>query len=61
MQMLAIDLVKQSYHIYGITLDGEVVSKKDIRVMLANTLNRLHPKSIAMEACANSHHWGADL
>ena len=58
MQMLAIDLGKQSFHIYGITLDGEVISKKVSRVKLIDTVTKLQPKSIAMEACASSHHWG---
>ena len=58
MQTLAIDLGKQSFHIYGITYDGEVVSKKVSRLKLVDTVNRMHPQSIAMEACASSHHWG---
>lgn len=58
MQMLAIDLGKQSFHIYGITGDGEVVSRKVSRAKLTDAVNRLQPQSVAMEACASAHHWG---
>ena len=58
MQMLAIDLGKQSFHIYGITGDGEVVSQKVSRAKLTDAVTKLQPQSVAMEACASSHHWG---
>lgn len=58
MQMLAIDLGKQSFHIYGITGDGEVVSRKVSRAKLTDAVTKLQPQSVAMEACASSHHWG---
>ncbi len=58
MQTLAIDLGKQSFHIYGITDDGEVISRKVSRAKLVEAVNKLHPVSVTMEACASSHHWG---
>ncbi len=58
MQTLAIDLGKQSFHIYGITGDGEVISRKVSRAKLVEAVNKLHPVSVTMEACASSHHWG---
>src|SRR3546814_12920963 len=58
MQMLAIDLGKQSFHIYGITCEGEVISRKVSRAKLVDAVTRLQPQSVAMEACASSHHWG---
>lgn len=58
MQMLAIDLGKQSFHIYGITCDGEVVSRKVCRAKLVDVVIKLQPRSVAMEACASAHHWG---
>lgn len=61
MQVLAIDLGKQSFHIYGITCDGEVVSRKVSRAKLADAVTKLQPRSVAMEACASSHHWAASL
>ncbi|QPL38743.1 IS110 family transposase [Erythrobacter sp. A30-3] len=58
MHMLAIDLGKQSFHIYGISDDGEVVSRKVGRAKLVDAVTRLQPRLVAMEACASSHHWG---
>lgn len=58
MQTLAIDLGKQSFHLYGITDDGEVISRKASRAKLLDVVIKLHPASVAMEACASSHHWG---
>jgi transposase len=58
MQTLAIDLGKQSFHLYGITDDGEVISRKVSRAKLLDVVIKLHPASVAMEACASSHHWG---
>ena len=58
MQLLAIDLGKQSFHVHGITDDGEVISKKVSRSKLETTVEDLSPETVAMEACASSHHWG---
>ncbi|MGE0182060.1 MAG: IS110 family transposase [Parvularculaceae bacterium] len=58
MQLLAIDLGKQSFHIHGITHEGEIVSKKVSRAKLSDTVIRLNPEIVAMEACASAHHWG---
>lgn len=58
MHMLVIDLGKQSFHIYGISDDGEVVSRKVGRAKLVDAVTRLQPRLVAMEACASSHHWG---
>lgn len=58
MQMLAIDLDKQSFHIYGFTGDGEVVSQKVSRATLTDAVTKLQPQTVAMEACASSHLWG---
>ncbi|MEO3416125.1 IS110 family transposase [Roseovarius sp. CAU 1744] len=58
MQLLAIDLGKQSFHIHGITNEGEVISKKVTRSKLEAAVQELSPDTIAMEACASAHHWG---
>ena len=58
MQLLAIDLGKQSFHIHGISNDGEVISRKITRSKLEATVQELSPRAIAMEACASAHHWG---
>lgn len=57
MQTLAIDLGKQSFHVYGIDDDGVVVSRKVSRAKLLAVVQTLAPATIAMEACATAHHW----
>src|SRR3546814_19195339 len=58
MQMLEIDLGKQSFHIYGITCEGEVISRKLSSATLVDAVTRLQPQSVAIEACPSSHHSG---
>ncbi|SEW07226.1 hypothetical protein SAMN05444851_1222 [Aliiroseovarius sediminilitoris] len=58
MQLLAIDLGKQSFHVHGITDEGEVMSKKVSRSKLEAAVQKLSPETVAMEACASAHHWG---
>jgi transposase len=60
-QLLAIDLGKQSFHLHGIDADGVVVSRKVSRGKLMPTIAGLEPQMIAMEACASAHHWGREL
>lgn len=58
MDLLAIDLGKQSFHLHGIDADGVLVSRKVSRAKLVETVNEMAPKTVAMEACASAHHWG---
>ncbi len=54
---LAIDLGKRSFHLYGIDTDGVILSQKVSRTKLAEVVDNIAPKAIAMEACASSHYW----
>ncbi|MEQ1718418.1 MAG: IS110 family transposase [Hyphomicrobium sp.] len=58
MDLLAIDLGKQSFHLHGIDKNGVIISLKVSRAKLVGTVSKLDPKIIAMEACASAHHWG---
>jgi transposase len=58
MDLLAIDLAKQSFHLHGIDAGGKVISRKVSRAKLVKAVAELSPVTIAMEACASSHHWG---
>ncbi|MFC5423287.1 IS110 family transposase [Bosea eneae] len=58
MRMLAIDLAKQSFHVHGISADGEIVSRRVGRQGLPSLIVKLAPAVIAMEACATAHYWG---
>jgi len=57
LQMLAIDLGKHSFHLYGIDSDRGIVSSKVSRGKLAELVDSLAPKAIAMEACGSAHYW----
>ena len=57
-QMLAIDLGKQSFHLHAIDDDGVVISRKVCRSKLDLAVAELAPVVVAMEACASAHHWG---
>ena len=57
LELLAIDLGKQSFHLYGIDTDGVILSQKVSRAKLTEVVGKLAPKAIAMEACASAHHW----
>lgn len=56
--VLAIDIGKQSFHVHGIDADGVVVSRKVSRAKLPGLVERLDPRVVAMEACGGAHHWG---
>lgn len=57
MQMLAIDLAKQSFHVHGINSDGEIISRRVGRQGLPALVGKFDPKIVAMEACATAHYW----
>lgn len=57
LELLAIDLGKRSFHLYGIDADGVILSKKVSRAKLAEVVGEIAPATIAMEACASAHHW----
>ena len=57
LELLAIDLGKRSFHLYGIDSDGVVLSRKVSRTKLVEAVGEFAPKVIAMEACASAHYW----
>ena len=46
MEILAIDLGKQSFHLHGIDADGVVISRKVSRAKLENAVTELDPAII---------------
>jgi transposase len=58
LELLAIDLGKRSFHLYGIDTDGVILSRKVSRAKLAEVVGNLAPTAIAMEARTSAHHWG---
>ncbi len=61
MDMLAIDLAKQSFHGHGVTADGRAISRRVGRSRLVGLVESLAPTAIAMEACATAHVWARAL
>ena len=58
MEILAIDLGKQSFHLHGIDSDGVIHSRKVSRAKPPMAVSELAPTVVAMEASASAHHWG---
>ena len=57
--MLGIDLAKNVFQLHGVTGEGRVVVRPQVRrAQLLNTIAKLAPKTVAMEACAGAHEWG---
>ena len=56
--LLAIDIGKRSFHIFGVDQDGVIISRKVSRAKLCETIEDLNPTTVAREACASSHFWG---
>ena len=48
LELLAIDLGKRSFHLFGIDSDGVILSRKVSRAKLAEAVGGLAPKVIAM-------------
>lgn len=61
MNLLAIDLGKRSFHVHGVTTDGEVISQRVGRAKLMTLVERLDPAIIAMVACATAHYWAREF
>ncbi len=58
LKLLAIDLGKRSFHCHGIDSDGLIISRKTSHSNLLDTIRKLAPETVAMEACASAHYWG---
>lgn len=57
-KVLSIDLAKEIFYIYGVDHNGKVVvDKKCSRSSFSETVHKLHPQTIFMEACGTSNFW----
>jgi len=56
---MGLDLAKNVFQLHGVDRQGQTVLRRQLsRGALENTLARLEPCLIGMEACASAHHWG---
>ena len=60
--IIGIDLAKRVFQLHGAAADGSVVFRKKLsRTQLLAFLAKVPACTIAMEACATSHHWGREI
>lgn len=59
---IGIDLAKSVFQVHGVDQDGKAVLKKQLRrTQLMESLAKLSPCLIGMEACAGAHYWARRL
>lgn len=60
--ILAIDIAKNVFQLCGVDRSGNIVKELRIsRSKLLKTVEKLHPKIIAMEACGSSNYWAREF
>jgi transposase len=59
---IGIDLAKSIFQVHGVSVDGPVVLRRQLRRGQVPTFfSRLDPCLIGMEACSGAHHWAREL
>lgn len=57
--VMSIDLAKSVFQLHGVDERGQAVLRQRVsRSQLLRKLAQIPPCTVAMEACASSHHWG---
>jgi transposase len=60
--IVGVDLAKRVFQVHGAAADGSVVFRKKLpRAQLLSFLAQQPICTVAMEACATSHHWGREI
>lgn len=60
--ILGIDIAKSVFQLHGVDeIGGVVIRKKLRRSAVLNTLRKLEPCLIGMEACATAHYWAREI
>lgn len=60
--IVSVDLAKNIFQVHGATADGRPVFSKQVRrSKLLSLLAGIPTCTVAMEACASSHHWGREI
>lgn len=59
---VGIDLAKSVFQLHGVSADGTVVLRRQLRRgQVLTFFSRLDPCLIGMEACSGAHHWAREL
>ena len=60
--MIGIDLAKNSFQVHGARADGSVAFRKKLsRAKLLDFVAAQPRCTVAMEACGGAHHWGREI
>ena len=60
--MIGIDLAKNSFQLHGARADGLVAFRKKVsRAKLLDFVAAQPRCTVAMEACGGAHHWGREI
>jgi transposase len=60
--IVGLDLAKRSIQVHAAGADGTLVFRKKVSSdKLLQFLTSIEPCTVAMEACAGSHHWGREI
>jgi transposase len=60
--IVGLDLAKRSIQVHAAGADGALVLRKKVSSdKLLQFLTSIEPCTVAMEACAGSHHWGREI
>ncbi|WEX91620.1 IS110 family transposase (plasmid) [Sinorhizobium garamanticum] len=60
--MIGLDLAKRTIQVHAAGADGTVISRRKVSSgKLLQFLTNIEPCTVAMEACAGSHHWGREI
>ncbi len=60
--IVGLDLAKNVFQVQGVTTDGEVVFRQQLRrAQVGAFFERLPRCLVGMEACASAHHWARAL
>ena len=59
---IGLDLAKNVFQAHGVSAEGKVVLKKQLRRgQVLSTFAKLPPCLVGMEACAGAHYWAREL
>lgn len=62
MTTIGLDLAKNVFQLHGVTAQGEVVLRRQLRRnQVLEFFGRLPPCLVGMEACAGAHFWAREL
>lgn len=61
-RMIGLDLAKRTIQVHAAGADGTVISRRKVSSgKLLQFLTDIEPCTVAIEACAGSHHWGREI